>query len=735
MLMKRLLFVWTSCLLLVITTASAQVPIPAGPEAPSSKDFDAVERAFMLRTIVEAYKLDGRRDQRWNQVTEHFLEAWVNYTTRAPDALTPDEVLAAGRAVIEAGCDDPVAAYCYGRLLRKQGDPDMAKRYLRKAYDGFENSAYSVSYRSWSASHLALVLRLLGENQEAQRYDALNRKHLVEAISSGIYRPEERRVLFSHIQWMLSNAPLDQVQEIHDAVIEHEGVDPWLVNMIAGRMHVRLAWKVRGGGWAFKVTEEGWKGFYEHFTKARDAFTEAWNLDNGAPESAAGMIEVAMGGSALPGESPRFWFDRAVSAQFDYIPAYQALRWSFMPRWGGSHEAIYAFGRECLQTDRFDTQVPYQLFLSVQAIVGDLFSNLEFYKDEGVNEDLRAMMNGYLTTQANEAPLEWYRSLGAAVAWRGEKWSEARQFLDEMESPPDDDAFTRVGASVQEAVGEIYARSGKLAEPTQKAEDLIASGDFDQAVVAFRDLLRLNEEDDRVASFYRQRLSAVERLRTLSAGDWADILPNKDLDGWRVKSGNWSVNDEGALIGKWGKDGLLLECASKFGARFEIRGKARFVESPYANFNMGVYFGRETGGMENSFRFYRHREYASVYRSNDELSKVELPVQDTNTFRVQRWDNLLYTFVNDNPAQQGVVIQSYGNASDAIVGIGGRYWYNGAVIQFDELQIRTLAEQPVPVAPYQREGDVKNTDSAPDVEGTNGNAEASESDDDLPSDP
>ena len=65
---------------------------------------------------------------------------------------------------------------------------------------------------------------------------------------------------------------------------------------------------------------------------------------------------MAAGGIAR--ESARFWFDEAVAAQFDAPRAHDHLLHDLLPRWNGSHVELLKFGLECLNTKRFDTEVP-----------------------------------------------------------------------------------------------------------------------------------------------------------------------------------------------------------------------------------------------------------------------------------------------------------------------------------------------------------------------------------------
>src|SRR5262249_21164531 len=137
------------------------------------------------------------------------------------------------------------------------------------------------------------------------------------------------------------------------------GSDAWLLNVLTGEEEIEKAWKARGSSWGYTITKDAWKAFDEHMNKARKALTEAWKEAPTRPEPAVAMITVAMAEGQLPNAvEERTWFDRAVTAQLDYWPAYKNMLWALRPRWRGSHEEMEAFGLACLNTKRYDPQVP-----------------------------------------------------------------------------------------------------------------------------------------------------------------------------------------------------------------------------------------------------------------------------------------------------------------------------------------------------------------------------------------
>ena len=93
------------------------------------------------------------------------------------------------------------------------------------------------------------------------------------------------------------------------------------------------AWKCRGGGYVGKVTEEGWKGFYEHLGKATNLLEQAYRLHPELPETSALMMEVK---APIDKDAMNTWFDRVLALEVDNPDAWQTLMFYSLPRWWGS---------------------------------------------------------------------------------------------------------------------------------------------------------------------------------------------------------------------------------------------------------------------------------------------------------------------------------------------------------------------------------------------------------------
>ena len=366
-----------------------------------------------------------------------------------------------------------------------------------------------------------------------------------------------------------------------------------------------------------------------------------------------------------------------------------------MPRWGGSHQQLYAFGRECLDTGRFDTNVPYYFLVAFEYIVRDIGANLDFYQTPGVYENLEAMADGYLAEPKKKWSHAWYRGLKVAATARCGKWKDARRFLESMnKDEPHENAFTRLGLKRDEAIGEIYARTGDLAVQNAKAEELAQAGSYDEAKAIYQELAKKTAEEKRVAQFFGNCVRGVEFDQSYAANKWTALPLDETLNDWRNMGGKWSVDKDGQLVGEALNNGLKLTFQRKLGVRFEFRGKVVLETKDRLPCNVGVYFGQENGLAPNSFRLFGHEGYAAVLKHEQPMERKDVAIEPTDTFRIIRWDNRVTGYLNDELIASAVEIEPYGPPATEVISLGGYYWYPGPIFRFTDLEVRKLETPP-----------------------------------------
>ena len=109
------------------------------------------------------------------------------------------------------------------------------------------------------------------------------------------------------------------------------------------------------------------------------------------PEAAAELARLAAEGGA-EGDSPRMWFDPAVAVQFDWLAAYTAMCQPWFN--SGDVAALDAFGRQCLQSGRYDTLVPCQ-YLNCLRLIASVTHSQNVWQRPDAGDGLRTMFRGY----------------------------------------------------------------------------------------------------------------------------------------------------------------------------------------------------------------------------------------------------------------------------------------------------------------------------------------------------
>jgi WD40 repeat protein len=363
-----------------------------------------------------------------------FVSAWVDYLNNEPKAPQLAQLAEWGRAVIDAGCDDPLVQFIHARtssLLNKREGRQQLWEQVSRIAGRLDQPAYPrwLAYRG----HLLYIEtgtefaepHLLVQHRQAAIRAA------VEALSDDLPAGAQY-VLHDDLEQHLKGPLAASTVELLEALAAAPKADPWMYRMLSAEEHYRIGWAARGKGMADTVTPEGWKIFTERLQAARVLFLEAWQMHPEHPHAAKKLIPVIHNLGGVAGEDARFWFDEAVRAEFDYAPAYNQYLWSLLPRWGGSLMEMLAFGRECVATGRFDTDVPwffYGLMLTIRQEMGE--SNAVFALDE-VYESFRDMANGYAQLPGNESRKSYYRSIVACIAWLGQRMDDVQQICHEL---------------------------------------------------------------------------------------------------------------------------------------------------------------------------------------------------------------------------------------------------------------------------------------------------------------
>lgn len=695
-----------SCLLWP-SSAAAVIPNSDNPDAYTEKQFRQDLLEYNKRTMSGAYLKVGNRDPRWDDLVVELLDAqavlFVNYkayrSDKVPVVTSKDRRYDIAKQLKELECSDPMAGYVI--LLHSKSKEEGYLDYARWVYRSLLDSEYPANRKTAIAWRLARLLNQSDQKEEAARVVASWVDLICQAVAEPDMSLEDQYFMFRVVKDQIDEDWLPRWESVCQRIDTEGPANPWLVGAICGFYHVEEGWEVRGGGYANTVTDDGWVGFKEHMSSARRNLVDAWGIAPQFPDVSAKMITVSMGQST--GEE-RLWFDRAVQAQFDYYRAYSSYIWSLRPRWGGSLNEMYAFGLECLETDRFDTRVPSLFYRSLKDIADDQ-EHYGFWKRPGVYEQCMVYFESRKSEPNPSDEPPWWDSMKAATAWRMGRYDDSVYWMKRLGDDLSTKAFTYVDGDPLLAPSECYARMATLEPDLRLARRSWLDKKYRNTSETINTIIERMEPGDPARPYLRHLSIWARRLHQDAKGTWIDLLGQPDLLGWKVHYGEWSVDDQGRLTGMSEKTGLELECRYNLGHRVEITGTLSLLESPKPDWHNGgilLSYRKEKDGSDRMHRdvlLYDEWDKA-VTSQNYKYDRAGHPVAigKTNTFQIEMWDEHLRLTVNDQVVCEHHKMKYDLPDKQHPFAIGGRYNYPGASVRFDELKGRRLDQRPAWVA-------------------------------------
>lgn len=559
-----------------VTRAGA--PIQVKPDARTWREFNKAHADWIERRVVRPFA-EAIKAEPWAGDAVPFVrETMASIMLVWKETYDEPGLLARGRALRAAGCEDPLVRFLTARLAYRIDDkwPDVIEDHEKAM------AAFDAGHTPRPAARVAGILTtsLYTRAHRKPKIGALDKK-IVEwtrqAIGAGDYAGEDGKFLVHDMLVPPWDEHLERNLDAVAALFEKADVPEWVRGSVLGTIEVERAWKARGTGWASSVTEEGWKGFKEHLGKAAGLLRRAWELRPNRPEAASKMITVTMGGLGAPDETERVWFDRAVAAQFDFLPAYRSYAWALRPRWGGSLEEMMAFGEACLATERYDTQVPV-FYLDV---LTDLSQEMKdwhpVYGDADVARKVLALHRTLLEHPTRKHEFRARLSHIALDGWLGGNLTEARRALDQLDwklDPLLDKKLETFKLDPEVMLGEVALANDPGKADFELGEKAAAENQLSEALNRYQAALeKCRNEHARRAIHGRLECARLEQL--LERGGWVDITPKGSLDAWSVREGKWEAAAEGGLINH-GDDGHgLIISKIRPGTNFEIRGHYR----------------------------------------------------------------------------------------------------------------------------------------------------------------
>jgi len=572
----------------------------------------------------------------------------------------------AGKRLFEQGSQDALLRAYYGRAVCSDKGCFEAMPILVESLNAWAQSGYPGEHRRMAVFTLLSEAKIYAKALDWPRLRQEAAWLAAELVRDETITAEMWRLVFDELR-PLTSCERDRVWEdavaISEACSKEPKADPWIVHMLTGQAYVARAWHHRGGEWAYKVTPEGWKLFGENLEKAAEEFAAALKLHAEWPEASACMIQVAMGGASE--QTPQAWFDQAVAAELDYMPAYAKLRWALRPRWGGSHEALYQFGCSCADTRRYDTMVPFVLLQALNDIDEERGFDCQVWRREGVYARVKQVLEGMANapSRADGDGLYPWRSalmgLHVALAERAGEYQEARRLADGLGDHFNRHLFDSWCAHPEAVLASIYAFTGKGAADITAAWQTLneAPKPFtNQTLETARSLLEkalAADDNKRSMAYCRARLMEMDGRLAFGAGEWFEKKFDPHLLCWLLTKGTWSQESENSAIGHARRASGPVRVRPFFVPLFplEIEFDVEVIQPPPFSLTVGLFIpdGNRMGiSEETSHQFFiRMRDNQAGIEISGDSKTVPCPLQAVNRIRVQLAEERAVLYVND----------------------------------------------------------------------------------------
>jgi hypothetical protein len=192
-----------------------------------------------------------------------------------------------------------------------------------------------------------------------------------------------------------------------------------------------MAWNARGSGWAYTVSDKGWKDFSKHLATAESALEHAWKLYPKDTEIAHQMMTVELG-QGQGRERMELWFKRAMAIDPNDNEACSRKLYYLEPKWYGSKEAMLDFGRECVSNTNWGGRVPLVLVDAhwnyCQGYL-DKSEQTNYWKQSEVWTDIKSAYDRFFKLNTNTVG---YYEYYAWYAYQAEQWDVLNELIPKL---------------------------------------------------------------------------------------------------------------------------------------------------------------------------------------------------------------------------------------------------------------------------------------------------------------
>ena len=633
------------------------------------------------------------------------LGAWQAKRTNAP---SPEALLARAEFLRATPCDDPALLHAQGLLLQASARfPEAFDLFLQTAAR-YDQLGFPGVLKALNAVAIYTVIHQIGDDHDKDqcfRWKDRALEFMAQGIARDALRPEDLRPLYSHIDenwkciyWTRDGDSRHVVSRRIEAL---GGGDPWLTQLMLGRDAYGKAWVSRGGGFANTVSDEGRKGFRDHYSVALTYLRAALELHPDFPEPSNFLIDIAGAGHNPGTETAYDFFRRAVEAQIDYWPAYQSFVFHTLPRWGGTPEQLADILRMVSGSTRFDTRLPQYALTIYKTVANDRIVYPAPYLRRGITVHpwrdpegwnmFRRIYEGYLR---HPGPIPYERDfLLMAYLNYAHQFDLPKEFLRILEEfapiiPLDPEAFIRThGYPLR--LAEAQARLQTESTDLENFRATLERRDFAEAGHLLAVLETGGIDTDYLAAL-RRRLQIRSQLE--SEPDWIEQHAFPTPFPWTEYLGTFRAAFDGAFLGRSQDQRHFVLLDRDTGSNREIAADVSILENrTAADDNVALLMAKDKNTFV-SFALYPASGEAVLSSGSDtRCATVNLESSPArNRLRLRVAGDRFSAWVNGELAFENVTFPNVDWTDKTRLGLAGLYPAAGATVLFENVRIRPL---------------------------------------------
>lgn len=676
-------------------------PIVIKPGVRLQKDFDDRWLAWADRAMVAPFaEVAGRWPALQQDAVTYVRDALRYWKTGRHPLYTVDKLAERGNTLKKAGVDDPLfltlATWAETRKLQRW--PEPSPNYVRavmhpefKKHPACTQAFICGVYNGIRVDNKS-KLNFLDQWMDAAR------KALVEDAA---YRPEEDDIAAFNLEFLwnrMNEVFCDEIRTKQEprltAIAEGPFPTEWLRLLVQGG--IELARSEPFGDGAGSVS------------RGQELLQRAWELHPERPEAAVLLIRPRVGGDPEP--ESRLWFERAISARFDCMPAYSWMFETYAASGDGRNGAMAAFLLSAVQTGRYDTDVPAYFLRGMNIIARQLDDWRRPYRSGLFSEVIVELTRKLAEDPARSWEPNAVKGDHGVYLWMAGQYAMAHDLLKDVPEPYPSSTRRILmyfpGSREREVRAESVIRArgrGDLWELAKKDYDAMR---FDPAEAALQCLSA--ELAGETPIEVKSMLSAIQIEKALGRGGWVELKVDPQLTGWRVHKGNWSATPDGVLVNRGADESIFILHGARVGDSLEMEGEFEFEARDKGKGRLGMVVGHAwTDSREQwvtcSLSYDDNAPYHGTLLWGNYLSRAPKVVIDTPPvrwrFHVLCQNGLVNFRLNDKEILKNhQPIRTFGDAfglmKDGRVGFNARLSPEGMTTRIYNVRVRRLGVTP-----------------------------------------